>query len=569
MKLELKLLSSLDKLFPKRAEGSLSTPAVMARNLPYSFQVAYRIAEGEEKAICPVCVRVETDLPKAAVSEYKIAHVSVLYHPATEAENYFECDAPGIFPDPLLKRNAFRDIEDDGFWHPRFCEQNEKHPLEALRSSWQGLWFTLGESEEVIAAGDYSITVRFYESATDEELASVTLPILVKDVVAEPQTLYYTSWFHCDCLADLYGVEMFSDRHFEIIRSFAEEAAKTGMNMILLPAFTPALDTTVGKERRTAQLVGVRVTKEGYVFDFSLLRRYVKTCRAVGITHFEHSHFFTQWGAHHAPKVMADVNGEYKRIFGWETAALSDEYIGFLKAYLAALMPVLDELGIRDKILFHISDEPSGGADTDYAGAHRALHDSLCGLPTGDALSHYSVYENSKADIPIVITDSKDMEKFCENCDNFWLYYTGGQAHDGQPNRLIAGRAVQNRMLGVFLYMYKAKGFLHWGYNYYYGFMSHGLYNPLLEAGVFDHNAGTCYVVYPGADGKAIPSMRLKVQYEGFNDFRLYGMLEKKIGREAVVALIKKHLGEEPLSKPHANEELLGLVNEAITLLGE
>ncbi len=568
MKLEVKLLSSLDKIFPRKAESTIGGAAILSRNLPYSFQVAYRIAEGEEKDICPVCVRVETDLPHEWVSEYKIGQLSVLYQPDCPTENYYDGEGPNLYPDPLLRRNTFGAIEDDGFWHPRFCEQNEKHPLEALRC-WQGLWFSLNEREKPIPVGKYSLTVRFFEAATDSELASVTLPIEVRNVTAEPQSLLYTSWFHVDCLADLYHVEMFSDRHFELIRSFAKAAADTGMNMILLPAFTPALDTTVGKERRTAQLVGVTVTDDGYDFDFDLLRRYVGICREVGVTHFEHSHFFTQWGAHHAPKVMATVDGEYKRIFGWDTAALSDEYLGFLRAYLAALMPVLDELGIRNNILFHISDEPSGGADTDYAGAHRALHDHLCGLPTGDALSHYSVYENSGADIPIVAVDSKDMQKFCDNCDNFWLYYTGGQAHDGLPNRLIATRAVQNRILGVFLYWYRAKGFLHWGYNYYYGFMSHGLYNPLMETGVFDQLAGTCYMVYPGADGEAIPSMRMKVQYEGFNDFRLFTALEKKCGREAVVALIEKHLGKEPLACPHENRELLSLMDAVISALAE
>ena len=78
------------------------------------------------------------------------------------------------------------------------------------------------------------------------------------------QTLTYTSWFHCDCIADTYGVEIFSDRFFEIMRSFVREAAKHGMNMLLVPAFTPALDTSAGEERRTAQLVLVNQNNGKY-----------------------------------------------------------------------------------------------------------------------------------------------------------------------------------------------------------------------------------------------------------------------------------------------------------------
>ena len=48
-------------------------------------------------------------------------------------------------------------------------------------------------------------------------------------------------------------------------------AVKNGMNMVLMPAFTPPLDTPVGKERKTVQLVGVDFDGKNYKFDFSLL----------------------------------------------------------------------------------------------------------------------------------------------------------------------------------------------------------------------------------------------------------------------------------------------------------
>lgn len=157
-------------------------------------------------------------------------------------------------------------------------------------------------------------------------LASETLELRVIDVDLPKQDLMYTSWFHCDCLADMYNVEVFSEKHFEIIRSFVTEVAKTGMNMILLPAFTPPLDTPVGKERKTVQLVGVEFDGKEYKFDFSLMGKFIKLCFDCGITHFEHCHLFTQWGARHAPKIMATVNVEYKKLFGWDTDSKSKDY---------------------------------------------------------------------------------------------------------------------------------------------------------------------------------------------------------------------------------------------------
>ncbi len=57
-----------------------------------------------------------------------------------------------------------------------------------------------------------------------------------------------TSWFHCDCIASTYNVEIFSDRFFEIMENYVDKFTMNGLNMILTPAITPALDTPIGGE---------------------------------------------------------------------------------------------------------------------------------------------------------------------------------------------------------------------------------------------------------------------------------------------------------------------------------
>lgn len=57
---------------------------------------------------------------------------------------------------------------------------------------------------------------------------------------------------------------------------------------------------------------------------------------------------------------MAEVNGETKQIFGWKTRAAGKEYKTFLHQFSAALIEYIDRKGIREKCLFHVSDEPSG-----------------------------------------------------------------------------------------------------------------------------------------------------------------------------------------------------------------
>ena len=85
--------------------------------------------------------------------------------------------------------------------------------------------------------------------------------------------------------------------------------------MLLTPVFTPPLDTAVGGERPTVQLVKVIKENNKYSFDFENFRRYINLCLNCGIEAFEISHFFTQWGAKHVPKTVATVNGKEKQIF--------------------------------------------------------------------------------------------------------------------------------------------------------------------------------------------------------------------------------------------------------------
>ena len=76
------------------------------------------------------------------------------------------------------------------------------------------------------------------------------------------------------------------------------------MNMLYVPLFTPPLDTEVGGERTTVQLVGATRQNGKYSFDFSELKRFMDFAAAHKIKYYEMSHLTTQWGAKACPKIM-------------------------------------------------------------------------------------------------------------------------------------------------------------------------------------------------------------------------------------------------------------------------
>ena len=203
---------------------------------------------------------------------------------------------PGLYPDLL------RPITD----------KNWIYITKELQALWIDIWVP-----EHMEGGAYPIhfVLRDHEN---ELLAQTDFTAEIIPAALPEQTLQMTQWFHPDCLAAYYHVDIFSDRHWEIMESFLQTAVDNGINMILTPVFTPPLDTAKGHERPTVQLVDVTQTADGWSFGFEKLRRWVAMCDKVGVQYFEISHLFTQWGAHHAPKIMANTDVGYQQIFGWK-----------------------------------------------------------------------------------------------------------------------------------------------------------------------------------------------------------------------------------------------------------
>ena len=319
-------------------------------------------------------------------------------------------------------------------------------------------------------------------------------------------------------------------------------AVKRGVNMILTPLFTLPLDTLIGKERTTVQLVGVKVRDGAYAFDFSMLEKWVRLAEECGFSYFEMGHLFSQWGAKYAPKVMADEDGTYRRIFGWETRADSAEYRKFLKAFLPGLTGELRRLGIAGRTYFHISDEPNGGNIDTYRTAREMVRENLKDFPVLDALSTLEYYKKGIVEMPVP-TNQQVHEFLDAGYPHRWVYFCSGQ-YTEVSNRFFAQPSCRNRILGVQLYLFDMEGFLHWGYNFYNSQYSIRKLNPYLVTDADDaFPSGDSFLVYPGEDGKPVESLRLMVLEEALNDCRALRMLEQIKGKAYVHQMVEEMAG--------------------------
>lgn len=320
-----------------------------------------------------------------------------------------------------------------------------------------------------------------------------------------------------------------------MMENYIGTAVKFGINMILTPIFTPPLDTRFGCERPTVQLIDVTREKGSYRFDFSKLDRFIEMCLAVGAEYFEMAHLFTQWGAAHAPKIMATENGEYKRIFGWETDAAGETYQAFLHALLPTLIAHLKERGVDKRCYWHISDEPNGDQIADYKRAKAIVEPYLKDYVIMDAISEYSFYADGILETPI----PRDLaiKPFLEHrVSDLWTYFCMRPGH--------AARAGATRIYGACFYRFNIVGFLNWGYNFYY---SRGSLRPVdpyrdTTAEMFVP-AGDNFVVYPGEGGVPLAGTRLYTFLEALQDMRALKLCEERYGRDFTLKLIDDTLG--------------------------
>lgn len=543
--MEAKLLSCMAKVFmdeiPFRYAQADSASGFLNESI--CFQLAYR----SENA---AGFRIRVDGP-GPLRMYRVQPAAV------QLPSYKSCGPdylryePGLYPDFLDDCPPGLVLHADENWRCLFLEA-EPNTLPAGRHRFN------------ISLIDLSGGV----------LCERTMIVHVIGAVLPCHGLMYTRWFHCDALSSYYNVPVFSQAHWSIIENFLQKAVQRGMNMVLTPIHTPPLDTDIGAERQTVQLVKViRNDEKSYEFDFSLLDRWIHLCLGLGIQYFEMAHLYTQWGAAAAPKIVASAPEGERRIFGWDTPACGEEYRNFLSQYLPALTRHLHELGVSERCYFHISDEPGRGNREAYLAAKRQAAPYLLGFPIIDALSDVSLYDEGTVKRPVAATDA--IGPFLERkVPGLWAYYCCGQ-HRFVSNSFIAMPGERTRILGAQLYKYQIAGFLQWGYNFYFGRNSRYLINPYRTSdGDGSWPAGDPFLVYPSADGRAMDSLRGYLTQKAFDDVRALRLLETLTGREKVLSLLDRTLGEDFSfsAYPRGEEAFLGfrsdLEHEIIKNLG-
>ncbi len=513
-----KLISSLEKVFcDEELKSSEFKCASALRGEVFTFQIAYWCDTLRKN----IKFELESELEKL-ISIRTVGYVPCDYVGIVFDDNVLRKTA-GLYPDPLYPA---------------------KDVINALPFQWRALWLTVRIPEEC-QAGKYDIAVRFLSDVPDNPELCLdcreTFSLEVLPVTLPKQKLLHTEWLHTDCIASYYQTPCWSEKHWELMGKYAANAAAHGINLLLTPLWTPPLDTMVGGERPTNQLLIIEKKGGKYIFDFSQLKRWFDICLAAGIEYFEMSHFFTQWGAKFTPKIIVTENGAEKKLFGWHVAASDPEYKNFLSQLMPQLLKLLRHRNLAGKCFFHVSDEPTMENIGEYSQASNLVNSLVEDFPVIDALSNVDFYNRGIIKNPI--PGNNHIEPFVEaGVKPLWTYYCCSQA-DKVPNRFLHFPSARNRIMGMLMFKYDICGFLQWGFNFWYS--QYSLDQKLDPFRVTDAGqafpGGDAFMVYPGKDGP-LDSLKYEVFMEGLQDMRALRLLEEKIGRDATIKMLEDGL---------------------------
>ncbi len=520
---------ALEKIFPTVAPKLLLSQATVFKNERYGFQFAL-ISE----TLGSVAFSLTVDgKPHPAREVKRMPAQQTKYLGVSDDFVIFKERASTYYPDLL------QPLDGEIYLH---------------KNKWHSVWGTV----EGLSVGEHEIRL-----TVADQSASFTLTVLDREL--PPCDIPNTEWFHYDCLADYYKTKVFSERYNEIMGNYFKNMVAHGINTLYVPMFTFATNTLVGKYRKTVQLVDLEVKEGKYIFDFTRLIAFMKKAREYGFEFFEMSHLATQWGAKFTPKIFASVDGKKKRIFGWDKKSTAKEYMDFLDAFLPAIVKALDENGFAGRCFFHISDEPKLDDLPTYQVLAKKFKEHLGGYKIIDALSNYAFYCEGLIDLPVPSSDA--VAPFFENEVPIWLYYCCAQGGEYFSNRFFNMPLMRTRILGMQLFANDIKGFLHWGYNFYYTNMSERLIDPyfVTDAGNV-YPSGDSYLVYPAKDGTPYDSIRNEAFADAFQDYRALLLLSKIKGRAFVLELLERE-GVRGLSEYPREAEWLIAFREKINRL--
>lgn len=489
------LETSLNRVFNATEPGSSTLSLVAARNSRIAFQVCFRNEQaGTLAAECRI----------AQADDYKprVRYVGMVpMHHLTPNTALAELDGvehlPGLVPDPLwpMSRAWIGPSESRSFWITLHIPPDAK-------------------------PGPRELTVQL-ELPDFKQTIELPVQLEISELVVQPRKDFpVIHWWRGEATWDYYKTGMFEDqRWWDITRAQLENMLDHGSDVIFVPQFFSRRETF----KRPCQLLIVDEPSPGqYTFDWSRVKRFTDMCREIGFERFEWAHLWIYWGVENPVRVYRKQGDEFVMLWDPSISGFSDTFMNFLDQFLPEFEKFLRDEGLMEHSYFHLSDEPGAGQHlVNYKRARQILREKAPWMKVMDALSDIEYGRQGLTDMPIPIVSSA--QAYIDEGIDHWVYYCC--APQGPwLNRFMDTPLPKIRMAGTLFYKLKAKGFLHWGFNYWHKLEREELVDPFNDASAANYPLipyGDPFMIYPGPDGMPMDSIRWEIFAEGLQDYAI------------------------------------------------
>jgi hypothetical protein len=488
------LETSLKRVYPaSKPETQMTMHVLAARNGRVSFQAC--IQNHGTHVVDAICMVSDADDLQPQIR--RVGYVP-MPHFTTDTEAS-ELDGvgmlPGLVPDPLYPTNAAA------------VGPEESQPF----------WITLHIPADA-TPGERVVKVRLL-SEESKLVAVMPVTLEISPFVIQPRHDFpVTHWWRGEAIWDWYKTGMFDERWWELTKTYLEDMYAHGSDTVYVPIFFMRRETF----HRPCQLLTVNNPTPGqYEFDFARVKRFLDMAKGIGFKKFEWTHLWIYWGVENAMRVYKGDGGKMEMIWPPETKAMSETCLTFLNQFLPAFHDFLVKENVLADSYFHLSDEPGSGAQVEnYKLARQFLHRTAPWMKVMDALSDVRYGREGLTDMPIPLVSAA--QPYIDEKIPHWVYFCC-VPHGPWINRFFDTPLPKVRMSGWLFYRLGAKGFLHWGFNYWHKMEQEQLADPFRDAtaGAWPNiPSGDPFMVYPGEDGP-IDSIRWEVFAESLQDYAI------------------------------------------------
>jgi hypothetical protein len=380
----------------------------------------------------------------------------------------------------------------------------------------RSFWISLAVPADA-RPGPRTITARVTPWGAKE---TVEMPVAlhVAELVVQPRRDFpVIHWWRGEATWDYYKTERFDERWWELTRAQLQDMWDHGSDVMPVPLLVARRETF----KRPCQLLDVTETSPGeYDFDWTRTKRFIDMCREIGFREFEWSHLWIYWGAENPVRVYTRKRDEFVMLWPPDISGFSDVFLDFLDQFLPAFHEFLVKEDLLDGAYFHLSDEPGEGRHIENYRKARAILREKAPWMRGkvmDALSSIEYGREGLTDIPIPLVASA--QAYIDAGIPHWVYYCC-QPTGPWLNRFLDTPLTKIRMSGWLFHKQKARGFLHWGFNYWHVLEREEILDPFQDASAgawpgIPH--GDPFMIYPGKDGP-LDSIRWEVFAESLQD---------------------------------------------------